>query len=83
MTYARSILEHRTYIMIYGGCAWYVLVSGHRQPDLLEHVLTQTGELWLTHYEFTKFKPLIDIGRDRKLGSSRDAQSGHRRRSNR
>ncbi len=62
----RRMDDHRTHLMIYGGCAWYVVVSGHRQPDLLRDTLTLTGELRLTHYEFTKFRPLVEIGQRRR-----------------
>lgn len=62
---ARRMEGHRTYIMVYGGCAWHVVVSGHRQPEILDQTLTPMGELRLTYDEFTNYKPLKQLAKMR------------------
>jgi hypothetical protein len=57
---------HRAYNMVYGGCVWYVLVSGHEQPALFRQTLTTTGTLRLTYREYTEHPPLKAIAASRR-----------------
>lgn len=64
---ARRMEDHRTYIMVYAGCAWHVVVSGHRQPGILDHTLTANGTLRLTYDEFTNYRPLRQLAHARAM----------------
>ena len=57
---------HRTYLIVYGGCAWNIVVSSHQQPNLFEHTLTEHGTLRLTYQEYTDYPPLKIIAASRR-----------------
>lgn len=67
---ARRMEGHRTYIMVYAGCAWHVVVSGHRQPDILDQTLTSSGVLRLTYDEYTSYKPMRQLMQMRTVGKN-------------
>lgn len=56
----------KTYIMVFGGCAWYYAVSNRTNPFPPEQVLSQTGNLYLPVVDATSFPPLAKFMRSHK-----------------
>lgn len=54
---------HRVYVFTFAGCAWYYLVSSHKQPSYFTQSLSEDGVLLATAQNWEEFGPMQSFHR--------------------